>query len=40
MGSNPVVYWMDVGGASYYIEKKKNQGSQMGHNETFNVKEI
>jgi hypothetical protein len=26
-GLNPVVYWMDVGEASYYIEKKKNKGS-------------
>ncbi len=32
VGSNPAVYWMDVSDkASYYIEKKKNKGSQMGH---------
>jgi hypothetical protein len=31
MGLNPAKYWMDVSKASYYIEKKKNKGSQMGH---------
>ncbi len=31
VGSNPAVYWMDVNEASYYIEKKMNKGSQMGH---------
>ncbi len=31
VGSNPAVYWMDVNdSASYYIEKKRNKGSQMG----------
>ncbi len=32
MGSNPSVYWMDASNASYYIyiEKKKNESSQMG----------
>jgi hypothetical protein len=34
VGSNPAVYWMDVSDASCYIskEKKKNKGSQIGHN--------
>jgi hypothetical protein len=32
MGSNPAIYWMDVSNkASYYIEQKKNKGSQIGH---------
>jgi hypothetical protein len=32
VGTNPVVYWMDASNiASYYIAKKKNKGSQMGH---------
>ena len=29
--SHSNVYWMDVSQESYYIEKKKNRGSQMGH---------
>jgi hypothetical protein len=29
---NPAIYWTDVSNKpSYYIEKKKNKGSQMGH---------
>ena len=31
VGSIPTVYWMDVSVASYYIERKDNKGSQMGH---------
>ncbi len=31
VGSIPTVYWMDVSVASYYIERKENKGSQMGH---------
>jgi len=32
VGSIPdTVYWMDVSVASYYIERKTNKGSQMGH---------
>jgi hypothetical protein len=32
MGLNPVIYWMDVSDASYYIfNDKGNKGSQMGH---------
>ncbi len=31
VGSIPAVYWMDVSVASYYIERKDNKGSQMGH---------
>ncbi len=31
VGLIPTVYWMDVSLASYYIERKDNKGSQMGH---------
>ena len=30
-GSHPRGCWMDVSEASYYIEKEKNKGSQLGH---------
>jgi hypothetical protein len=36
VGSNPAKYWMDLSNkASYYIEKKKNKGIQMGHTKTY-----
>ncbi len=31
VGSIPTVNWMDLSVASYYIERKDNKGSQMGH---------
>ncbi len=31
VGSIPTIYWMDVSVVSYYIERKDNKGSQMGH---------
>jgi hypothetical protein len=41
VGLNPdIVYWMDVGNASYYINIRKNnenKGSRMGHNSRKNI---